>query len=72
MTVKVYAYPFELGFLEFLYLAAFHGSLTVWLFRKKKEKEKGAESTIRSDDFFGFSLLVKNLKKLKKSWVLLY
>ena len=72
MTMKVYAYPFELGFLEFLYLAAFHGSLTVWLFRKKKEKEKGAESTIRSDDFLGFSLLVKNLKKLKKSWVLLY
>ena len=35
MTMKVYAYPFELGFLEFLYLAAFHGSLTVWLFRKK-------------------------------------
>ena len=69
MTVKVYAYPFELGFLEILYLAAFHGSLTVWLFRKK---EKGAESTIRSDDFFGFSLLVKNLKKSKKSWVLLY
>ena len=71
MTMKVYAYLFELGFLESLYLAAFHGSLTVWLFRKKI-KEKGAESTIRSDDFFGFSLLVKNLKKLKKSWVLLY
>ena len=35
MTVKVYAYPFELGFLEFLYLATFHDSLTIWLFRKK-------------------------------------
>ena len=71
MTMKVYGYPFELDFLEFLYLAAFHGSLIVWLFRKKR-KEKGAESTIRSDDFFGFSWLVKSLKKLKKSWVLLY
>lgn len=61
MTV-VYAYPFELGFLEFLYLAAFHGSLYCLVVQKKKRKEKGAESTIRSDDFFGFSLLVKNLK----------
>ena len=32
--------PFELGFLEFLYLAAFHGSLIVWMFRKKKKKTK--------------------------------
>ena len=33
-----FSYPFKLGFLEFLYLAAFHGSLTIWLFRKKKKK----------------------------------